>query len=113
MSLDSVLGPRGVAPLNQVSERSREIVRNEFEPLSTDVFVVTPPKTGTTFTQMVLHALRGGDMDFDDLYLVSPWLKLAYGEFHFSFVAFRFIHAICMRFCYYPVSHAAICRHRH
>jgi hypothetical protein len=50
-----------------------------FKPRSDDVFVVTPPKCGTTWMQQILHQLRsGGDMSFDDIYDVIPYIELAY-----------------------------------
>ena len=51
----------------------------------TDIFVATAPKTGTTLLQQALHQLRappGGDMNFYDLYQVSPWVR---GLFVFVF----------------------------
>ena len=45
----------------------------------TDVFIVTPPKCGTTWMQQIVHGLRTrGSMDFDDIYLVVPWLHMAH-----------------------------------
>ena len=47
-----------------------------FVPRSTDVFVNTAPKAGTTWTQNILHQLRsGGDSDFASIYDVVPWLE--------------------------------------
>lgn len=45
-----------------------------------DVFILTPPKTGTTWLQMICHALRtsGNHMDFEDIYQVIPWDQLAW-----------------------------------
>ncbi|CAN0461775.1 unnamed protein product, partial [Discosporangium mesarthrocarpum] len=43
-----------------------------------DVIITTPPKTGTTLLQQVVHQLRSPsppDMDFDDIYQVVPWLR--------------------------------------
>lgn len=38
----------------------------EFMPRPTDVIINTPPKTGTTWTQQLVHSLRSrGDMSFD------------------------------------------------
>ena len=50
-----------------------------FEPRPTDVFVATYPKCGTTLMQQIVHGLRtGGDLDFEDISAVVPWLELAF-----------------------------------
>ena len=50
-----------------------------FVPRSTDVFVVTPTKSGTTWVQQIMHQLRsGGDMSFTDIEEAVPWIELAY-----------------------------------
>ena len=50
-----------------------------FKPRSDDVFVVTFPKCGTTWMQQILHQLRsGGDMSFDEINDVVPFLETAY-----------------------------------
>jgi hypothetical protein len=50
-----------------------------FKPRSDDVFVVTSPKCGTTWMQQILHQLRsGGDMSFEDVYDVVPFIEFAY-----------------------------------
>ncbi|XP_028406617.1 amine sulfotransferase-like isoform X2 [Dendronephthya gigantea] len=50
-----------------------------FKPRSDDVFVVTSPKCGTTWMQQILHQLRsGGDMSFEEIYDVVPYLEAAY-----------------------------------
>ena len=50
-----------------------------FKPRSKDVFVVTPPKCGTTWMQQILHQLRsGGDMSFEEISDVIPFLEMAY-----------------------------------
>ena len=49
-----------------------------FKPRSDDV-IVTPPKRGTTWMQEILHQLRsGGDMSFDEISDVVPFIELAY-----------------------------------
>ena len=50
-----------------------------FKPRSNDVFVVTPPKCGTTWMQQILHQLRsGGDMSFSDISEEIPFIEYAY-----------------------------------
>ncbi|WP_338847199.1 sulfotransferase domain-containing protein [Massilia sp. W12] len=46
---------------------------------ASDVFIVTPPKCGTTWVQQIVHGLRsGGDMSFDEITRVVPWLEMAH-----------------------------------
>ncbi len=50
-----------------------------FRPGASDVIIATFPKSGTTWMQQILHSLRsGGDMDFDEISLVVPWLEVAF-----------------------------------
>jgi hypothetical protein len=49
-----------------------------FAPRPSDVFIATYPKCGTTLMQQIVHGLRThGDMDFEDISGVVPWLELA------------------------------------
>ena len=49
-----------------------------FRPRSTDVFIATFAKSGTTLLQQIVHGLRtGGDMDFEDISEVVPWIEMA------------------------------------
>jgi hypothetical protein len=51
----------------------------DYKPDSTDVFIVTPPKCGTTWMQQIVHGLRTrGSMDFDEITRVVPWINMAY-----------------------------------
>ena len=44
----------------------------------TDIVVTPYGKSGTTWTQQIVHALRTrGDMDFDDISRVVPWLEVS------------------------------------
>ena len=62
-----------------------------FKPRSTDCFVTTPPKTGTTLTQFIAHLLRAvstSDIEqdelfknaniFEDLNQFAPWAMMAW-----------------------------------
>lgn len=45
----------------------------------TDVFVSPFSKCGTTWLQQIVHSLRtGGDMDFDDISRVVPWIEASF-----------------------------------
>ena len=49
-----------------------------YQPDPTDIFVVTPAKCGTTWTQQIVHGLRTrGSMDFDEITRVVPWIEMA------------------------------------
>ena len=51
----------------------------DYKPDPTDVFIVTPPKCGTTWTQQIVHGLRTrGSMDFDEICRVIPWINMAH-----------------------------------
>ncbi|UCH41373.1 MAG: sulfotransferase domain-containing protein [Gammaproteobacteria bacterium] len=42
----------------------------------TDVVITPYAKCGTTWLQQIVHCLRtGGDMDFDDISRVVPWIE--------------------------------------
>jgi hypothetical protein len=47
-------------------------------PRPTDVAIVTYTKCGTTWLQQICHQLRtGGDMNYEEITAVSPWLDFA------------------------------------
>ncbi len=49
-----------------------------FRPRATDVVISPYGKSGTTWTQQIFHTLRTrGDMDFDDISRVVPWIETA------------------------------------
>jgi Sulfotransferase domain len=50
----------------------------KFKPRSSDVIIAPFGKSGTTWLQQVFHGLRTrGDMDFDDISRVVPWIETA------------------------------------
>lgn len=49
-----------------------------YRPRPTDVIITPYSKCGTTWLQQIFHTLRtGGDMDFDDISCVVPWIESA------------------------------------
>jgi len=47
-----------------------------FKPRATDVIISPFGKCGTTWTQQIVHSLRTrGDLDFDDISRVVPWIE--------------------------------------
>ena len=47
-----------------------------FSPRSTDIVITPFGKCGTTWTQQIFHTLRTrGDMEFDDISRVVPWIE--------------------------------------
>ena len=50
----------------------------EFRPAPTDVIISPFAKCGTTWLQQIVHGLRShGDMDFDDISYVVPWIEVS------------------------------------
>ena len=49
-----------------------------YQPRPTDIVIAPFGKCGTTWLQQAFHTLRtGGDMDFDDISRVVPWIETA------------------------------------
>lgn len=49
-----------------------------FAPRPNDVLIAPFAKCGTTWLQQIVHSLRtGGDLDFDDISRVVPWIETA------------------------------------
>src|SRR6187549_1469348 len=47
-----------------------------FVPRQSDVIIASYAKCGTTWVQQMVHSLRtGGDLDFDDISRVVPWIE--------------------------------------
>lgn len=67
----------GVAALREESlARGRA-----FRPRAGDLFITPFAKSGTTWLQQIVHTLRtGGDLDFDDISRVIPWIEWAHAQ---------------------------------
>src|SRR5215468_957971 len=82
MSEDAPSRPRGFAAFREriALLRAREGIGDVpgFRPRATDVVISPFAKCGTTWIQQVVHGLRTrGDMDFDDISRVVPWIETA------------------------------------
>nr|HMN27519.1 sulfotransferase domain-containing protein [Caldilineaceae bacterium] len=72
--------------LAEIEERTKGMGTEEgkhyahaFQPRPTDVIITPYAKSGTTWLQQIVHGLRTrGDMDFDDISRVVPWIETAY-----------------------------------
>src|SRR5689334_4509357 len=63
--------------LGEAVAAAREAVE-PFVPGSTDVIISPYGKCGTTMLQQMFHTLRTrGDMDFDDISRVVPWIEMS------------------------------------
>ncbi|MFN8493062.1 MAG: sulfotransferase domain-containing protein [Caldilineaceae bacterium] len=50
-----------------------------FQPKASDIIISPYEKSGTTWVQQIAHGLRTrGDMDFDDISRVAPWIENAH-----------------------------------
>ncbi|KAK3285241.1 hypothetical protein CYMTET_7142 [Cymbomonas tetramitiformis] len=77
-SITDIIGKRNLLVCGGCSEGSVAHAA-KFQPRKTDVYILTAPKTGTTWLQQICHQLRtGGHMEFEDVYQVSPWAELAW-----------------------------------
>ena len=71
--------------MDQISARTMNVDEIKasiasYEPRPTDVIVSPAGKCGTTLLQQTFHTLRTrGDMDFDDISRVVPWIETAKG----------------------------------
>jgi len=72
--------------LAEIKERTKTMGTDEgrqhglnFKLEPTDVVITPYGKSGTTWLQQIVHGLRTrGDMDFDDISRVVPWLETSY-----------------------------------
>jgi hypothetical protein len=74
---------RNMAEMSEIQGRCfgrDEIVRSiaSFKPRADDIIISPYSKCGTTWLQQTFHCLRTrGDMEFDDISRVVPWIELA------------------------------------
>ncbi len=63
---------------DQIFDRAQIAKGLALELRPTDVVVTPWGKSGTTWTQQIVHTLRTrGDMDFDDISRVVPWIEMS------------------------------------
>jgi hypothetical protein len=70
----------------ELRERQKRIMTEEgfrhalaFQPQPTDVIITPYAKSGTTWVQQIVHSLRTrGDMNFDEITSVIPWIEMAH-----------------------------------
>lgn len=83
MKIDPTRRPTSLAELEErfrlsaPSEEERDRYQS-FKPESSDIIITPFGKSGTTWLQQIVHGLRTrGDMDFDDISRVVPWIETA------------------------------------
>ncbi|MBW2426300.1 MAG: sulfotransferase domain-containing protein [Deltaproteobacteria bacterium] len=83
--MESELERRRAASFDEFTERFARLFDPEsferglaFRPEPSDVLISPFAKCGTTWLQQIVHALRTrGDLDFDDISRVVPWIETA------------------------------------
>ena len=66
------------AKMGQMASGAGFVPPPGFVPRASDVIIASYPKCGTTWLQQMVHSLRtGGDLDFDDISRVVPWIETA------------------------------------
>jgi hypothetical protein len=82
----SDVAPRRARTMAEMAELQGKMFKPEemgvgvksYRPRPTDVIITPFGKSGTTWLQQTFHTLRTrGDMDFDDISRVTPWLETA------------------------------------
>jgi hypothetical protein len=81
-----VAEPRRATTVEELQAKTAPLVSEagftaglEFVPLPSDVIIASYAKCGTTWLQQMVHSLRtGGDLDFDDISRVVPWIETAF-----------------------------------
>ena len=73
-----------LAELGQLfnDEKREEVLKKglQVKLRESDVVITPYGKSGTTWTQQIVHTLRTrGDMDFDDISRVVPWIEVSAG----------------------------------
>jgi hypothetical protein len=74
---------RNMAEMAEISARTMDTKEtlasiSAYEPRPTDIIISPAGKCGTTLLQQTFHTLRTrGDMDFDDISRVVPWIETA------------------------------------
>jgi len=76
---------RRATTLAELQEKMERLISEEgfaaglgFVPRPSDVIIASYAKCGTTWLQQMVHSLRtGGDLDFDDISRVVPWIETA------------------------------------
>ena len=74
---------RNMAEMAQISARTTDMKQmvasiKAYQPRPTDVIITPAGKCGTTLLQQTFHTLRTrGEMDFDDISRVVPWIETA------------------------------------
>ena len=73
--------PRSIAEMRELPEFTTDEAYEHglaFQPVPTDIIISPYAKSGTTWTQQIVHTLRSrGDMAFDDISRVVPWLEVS------------------------------------
>ena len=65
--------------LDRFSTEKSNASGRAYRPEPSDIFIATYPKCGTTWMQQLVHCLRTrGDMEFEEITEVVPWLELSY-----------------------------------